>query len=532
MKTTIPKEVIAISNKLLANGHEVYLVGGCVRDLLMSREPNDWDIATNAKPEEVQKIFPDSVYENQFGTVAVKATRGTTRNSQISGTRNHAESVRELAPEIIEVTTFRLEGKYTDKRHPDEIKFAKTIEEDLARRDFTINSMALDLQSAESKAQSVSDSRFALSDLQVVDPYGGQEDLRNKIIRAVGNPEERFQEDALRLMRALRFSAQLGFGIEFKTKAAVKKHANLLEFIAKERIRDEMEKLLMTERAHESVQLMKELGLLHYVLPELEEGFGMEQNKHHKYTVFEHNLRSLEYATQKNFSLELRIASLLHDVGKARTRVWKDDPEGEKIREGVKGDWTFYQHQYVGERLTLEALDRLHFSRRLSEKVALLVREHMFVYDPEIVTERGVRRLVRRVGPENIDDLLLVREADRIGSGVAKAQPYRLRHLKAMIEKAKTEPIHPKMLKIKGDAVMEILKIEPGPKVGKILAVLLDEVLDDPSLNEGDWLKSRVKELGKLPEKELDKLAEKAKESAEEAQRRIDAEIMKKYFVK
>src|SRR3989338_2594531 len=241
----------------------------------------------------------------------------------------------------------------------------------------------------------------------------------------------------------------------------------------------------MTQDAAEGVHQMQELGLLRYVLPELEEGAGMEQNEHHIYTVFEHNIRALDYAAKKNFPIDLRLASLLHDVGKPRSRGWKDKPEGKKIREGHKGDWTFYQHQYIGEEMALKMLDRLHFPRKMIEKIALLVREHMFVYDPEIitekgvkqgVTERGVRRLVRRVGPENIDDLFLVREADRIGSGVKKPVPYRLRHLKAMIEKAKHDPISPKMLKVNGEDVMENLDIAPGPKVGFVLSALLEEI--------------------------------------------------------
>jgi len=305
-----------------------------------------------------------------------------------------------------------------------------------------------------------------------------------------------------------------------------------LEFIAKERIADEVLKLLMTERAADGVVKMSELGLLKYVLPELAEGIDMEQNKHHKYTVFEHNLRSLEYAAKQNFPLDIRLSALLHDVGKPRTRVWKNDPRGEKTLKGKKGDWTFYQHQYVGEKMALRMLDRLRLPCKLTEKIALLVREHMFVYDPELVTERGVRRLLRRVGSENMDDLMLVREADRIGSGVAKAVPYRLRHLKAMIERVKKDPVSVKMLAVKGNDVMETLKIEPGPKVGKILNILLEEVLDSPVLNDRDKLVVRVRELAKLPEKELDKMTELAKLKAVEEQKCTEEEIMKKFFVK
>lgn len=499
-------EIKAVADRLTKAGREAFLVGGCIRDLLLEKDPKDWDIATDAKPEEIQEVFSDSVYENAFGTVAVKT-----------------ES-EDPAKKIVEVTTYRLEGKYSDKRHPDEIKFAKTIDEDLSRRDFTINAMAFEVTTHKRRAEGL------------VDPFSGVDDLRAKLIRAVGKPEERFEEDALRLMRAVRFAAQLGFSIESGTAGAIKEKAGLLEFIAKERIRNELEKLLMTEKATDGIRQMQELGLLRYVMPELEEGLGMEQNRHHIYTVFEHNLRSLEYAVKNNFPVDLRIAALLHDVGKPRVRVWKNDPRGERTLKGEKGDWTFYQHQYIGERMALEMLSRLRFPRQMIEKIALLVREHMFVYDPEAVTEKGVRRLVRRVGSENIDDLLLVREADRIGSGVPKAQPYRLRHLRAMIEKAKQAPLGPKMLKIKGDDILEITGLNPrspeAPKIGKILSILLQEVVDSPEKNKKESLRDRIKELNRLSEKEFEKLAVQSRESVEEVQRRVDEEIKKKYFVK
>lgn len=501
-----PKEVKAIAEKLEKAGFEAYLVGGCLRDILLGREPKDWDLATRATPAEIQKIFTDSVYENKFGTVGVK-TDST-----------------DATLKIVEVTTFRKEGKYTDKRHPDEVTFAKDIQEDLSRRDFTVNAIALNLSLAghpETKSKDLK--RFfadAQNDKLPVDPFGGLEDLKKKIIRAVGNPIERFQEDALRLMRAVRFSAQLDFEIEPKTASAIKKEAGLLEFIAKERIRDEFEKLLITDNAAAGIVKMQELGLLKYVVPELDKGVGVTQNKHHIYTVFEHNVRSLAYAADKKFPLDLRIASLFHDVGKPKTK------------RGEGPDSTFYGHQVVGERMVLEIMDRLRFPKEMTEKVALLVREHMFVYDPETVTLRGVRRLVSRVGQENVDDLIKIREADRIGSGVPKAQPYRLRYLQAMIEKVKKDPVGPKMLKVDGKDIMTILKIEPGPRIGATLAILLEEVLDEPKLNLKKNLEKKVKELGKLSEKELFALAAKAKHSASEAQNRIDEDIKKKYFVK
>ncbi|MEK7611866.1 MAG: HD domain-containing protein [Patescibacteria group bacterium] len=492
MKSRIPKEVKMIAERLNEGGFDAYLVGGCVRDIMMENSPaegpSDWDVATNAKPEEIQKLFSDSVYENEFGTVGVKTDS------------------EDPKLKVIEVTTFRIEGKYSDKRHPDEVTFASTIEEDLSRRDFTVNAMALKITDASREL--------------IVDPYHGQEDLKKKIIRAVGKAEQRFEEDALRLLRAIRFSAQLGFAIEEKTAQAITKQSGLLAYVSKERIRDEFTKLMLTDRAAEGVRMLLAHKLLIHIAPEIEEGISVTQNKHHIYTVFEHNLRSLEYAVAERFPLHIRLASLFHDVGKPRSK------------KGDGPDSTFYGHQVVGERMTATIMDRLRFSKTLTETVALLVREHMFVYDPEAVTLAGVRRLIARVGKDNVDALLKLREADRIGSGVPKAQPYRLRYLRAMIEKVQKDPVSPKMLKANGEDVMRVLKMSPGPRIGKILAVLLEEVLEDPKYNTKKVLEKRIQELGKMTDKELEDFARKAKESASAAQHRIDEEIKKKYFVK
>ena len=498
MKFNIPEEIIEIAKKLqnppTGGNFQAYLVGGCVRDLLMEREPKDWDITTNAKPKEIQKIFPDSVYENKFGTVAVKTD---SENPKLK---------------IVEITTFRLEGKYTDKRHPDEIKFAKTVEEDLARRDFTINAIAFNMGTSDVPRT---------SDVQnIIDPFNGQKDIKNKIIRTVGNPEERFNEDALRLMRAVRFATELNFEIEKKTSEAVKKQANLLEMIAKERICEEFKKILATKNAVKGVQTLEDLGLLRHVVPELREGINVGQNKHHIYTVWEHNLRALDYAVKKDYSLEIRMAALLHDVGKPETKA------------GDGPDSTFYNHEVIGAKIAARALDRLHFSKVFIEKVVHLVRYHLFYYNVGEVTEAGVRRFLRRVGPENVEDFIKLREADRIGSGVPKAVPYKLRHLLFMIEKVKRDPLSPKMLKVSGNDVMEILEIEPGPKVGWILSILLDEVVEEPDKNSSKYLALRIKEFGNLSDDKLEKLSKNAKEKKDEFESGAEEEIKKKFYVK
>ena len=499
----IPEEVKSVIEKLKGAGFEAYIVGGCVRDFLRNVEPEDWDVATNAKPEEIQKIFPKSFYSNQFFTVTVQ-----------TGSEN--PKLKE-----IEITTFRKEAKYTDKRHPDEITFAKTIKEDLARRDFTINAMAMGLKSKTLNPKSETNSKFQIpnSKLILIDPFKGQEDLKNKIIRAVGDPKERFSEDALRMIRAVRFATTLGFGIEKKTAEAISKNAHWLKMISKERVRDEFLKIVMSEKAAEGVELLRKLGLLKYVVPELEEGYKITQNKHHIYECYEHSLRSLDFAAKKGFNKFVRLAALFHDIGKPRTK------------KGEGPDATFYGHEIVGAKMTAQILNRLKFPKKEVEKITKLVRYHLFYYNVGEVGESSVRRLVRQVGPENMEELLQVRMADRIGSGVPKAEPYKLRHLRYLIEKVSRDPISVKMLKVNGEDVMRILKISPGPKIGQALDVLLGLVLEDPKKNEREFLEKEIEKLGRLSDEELEKLARKAREEREKIEQKRDEMAKRKYWV-
>jgi len=504
----IPKEVKSVIDKLKRNGFEAYIVGGCVRDFLRNVEPDDWDVATNAKPKEIQKIFPKSFYENKFLTVTVQ-------------TESQNPKLKE-----IEITTYRSEAKYTDKRHPDEVKFAKTIEEDLARRDFTVNAIAIKTQNAKVKSQK----------LEIIDPFLGRRDLEKKIIRAVGNPEERFSEDALRMLRAVRFAITLGenwkfeercsslapakaWAIEEKTAEAIKKNSFWLQAISKERVRDELLKIIMGDRAAEGIELLRKLSLLKYIIPELEEGYKISQNKHHIYECYEHYLRSLDFAAKKNFNKYVRLAALFHDIGKPR------------VKKGEGPDATFYNHEVVGAKMTFQILNRLKFPKKDIEKIARLVRYHLFYYNPGEVGESSVRRLLRQVGPENMEELLQVRMADRIGSGVPKAEPYKLRHLRYVIEKVNRNPISVKMLKVNGNDVMKILNIKPGPKIGQILDILLGYVLETPEKNEKAFLEEKIKELGKLKDEKLKEISQKARKEREKIEMKRDEMTKKKYWV-
>jgi len=482
MKQHIPAQVNKVVEALEKQGFEAFVVGGCVRDLLLGKEPEDWDVTTNAKPKEIQKIFPESFYENKFFTVTVL-------------TQSQNPKLKE-----IEVTTYRSDHKYTDRRRPEEVKYAKTLNEDLSRRDFTVNAMAL--------------RGDELSDL-----FHGEEDLKQKVIRAVGDPNERLSEDALRMMRAARLATVLKFSIEEQTKKAIQENAALLQEISKERIRDELAKIIMADNAMQGIELLRELKLLQYIIPELQEGYGVEQNKHHKYTVWEHNLLSLDFAAAQKWGCAVRIASLLHDVAKPR------------VKRGQGKDATFYDHEVVGASMAKKILQRLKFPNKDIESIANLIRYHMFYYNVDEVTDSAVRRLVRKIGPENVEDLLRLRQADRIGSGVPKAEPYKFRHLKYVIEKVAQDPISSSMLKINGNDIIRMGKLQPGPRVGHILDVLLGEILEEPKNNTKAHLGKRAKELLELPEQELYKQAVKSRQEREHIETRRDEMTKQKYWV-
>ena len=483
----IPKYLYKIAQKLKDSGYEAYLVGGCVRDILMKKNPQDWDMTTDARPEEILAVFPEGKYENDFGTVLLPI-RLEKKEGELKG----------QLQDVIEITTYRSEQGYSDRRHPDSIQFETKLDKDLERRDFTINALALDL-TQENK---------------IIDLFGGEKDIKKKIIRAVGEPSDRFKEDALRMLRAIRLSAQLGFKIEEKTKRAIVKLAGSIKFVSKERIRDELIKILASDRPAEGIMLLHDCKLLQYIIPELEQGVGVAQDRHHIYPVFKHNILSLKHCPSKEWSV--RLAALLHDVAKPKTR---------KIINGVA---TFYNHEHLGAKMVAKILARLKFSATDQARIVNLVKNHMFYYNVGEVSAASVRRLIVKVGKENLKDLIDLRIADRLGSGTPKAMPYKLRHLEYMLEKVQNDPVSVKMLKINGDDIMRILNIPPGPKIGAILDVLLGEVIEDPKLNVKKVLEKRVKELNEF---DLSELRLRAKEIIEEKREEDDKKIKREHRV-
>jgi poly(A) polymerase/tRNA nucleotidyltransferase (CCA-adding enzyme) len=487
----IPPEVVEAIKTLENKGFEAFPVGGCVRDILLGLTPKDWDITTNARPEEIISLFPKTFYENSYGTVGVVFEKSSNENVR-----------------LIEVTPYRLEGKYEDYRHPNEVIFAKKIEDDLKRRDFTINAIAIRL------------SGNAIKD--IVDFYDGFKDIKDKIIRTVGSPLERFNEDALRMLRAVRFATQLGFTINGDTKKAIQSHNNLLKHISFERIRDEFVKILMSDEPKRGIEMTHELGLLKNFIPELEQSIGVKQPQAHAYEVWEHLLISLQHAADKKWPLEIRLAALFHDISKPKTA-------------GVSSEThqiTFYGHEVVGSRETRKIMERLKFPMKTTEKVTKLVRWHMFFSDPEKITLSAVRRMVINVGRENIWDLMDLRICDRIGTGRPKESPYRFRKYQSMIEEALRDPISVSMLKINGGELIKNLGIEPGPKVGAILHALLEEVLENPKLNTKEYLENRSVEFNKMEENDLESLAKEGKNKKDEKNKEKVDEIRGKFHVK
>ena len=483
----IPEYLHKIAKDLKVSGYEAYLVGGCVRDILMKKIPKDWDMTTNAKPEEILKVFKDAKYENEFGTV-ILPIRLEVKEGEAKG---------ELK-DVVEITTYRSEQGYSDRRHPDTVRFETELDKDLERRDFTINALALDLTEED----------------KIIDLFGGQKDIKQKIVRAVGEPSDRFKEDALRMLRAIRFSSQLGFELEPKTQRAIVKLAGSIKFVSKERIHDELVKILASDKPSEGIMLLHDCKLLQYIIPELETGVDVPQDRHHIYPVFKHNVLALKYCPSKEW--QVRLAALLHDVAKPKTR---------KIIDGIA---TFYNHEYLGAKMTDKIMTRLKFSAADQTRIVNLVKNHMFYYNVGEVSAASVRRLIVKVGRENLKDLIDLRIADRLGSGTPKAMPYKLRHLEYMMERVQNDPVSVKMLKVKGDDIMKILSITPSPKIGAILDVLLGEVLEDPELNNETGLEKRVKELNEF---NLDELRLKAKEVIAEKREEDDKIIKRQHKV-
>jgi tRNA nucleotidyltransferase (CCA-adding enzyme) len=439
----LPSDVKNIMNKFQKAGYQIYIVGGAVRDLLMDRQVNDWDFTTDATPEEILKVIPEGFYDNKFGTVGLN-----------------------VGDEVFEITTMRKEGDYKDFRHPTKVGWTNKIEEDLARRDFTINALALS------------------ADEKIIDPFLGQQDIREKIIKTVGDPNNRFREDALRLIRAIRIATQLEFDIDKNTFAAIQDNKELIKEVTNERIRDELFKLLSSTNPYVGIIKLREAGILQIILPELERCFGLVQEgpKHDRiYDIGEHNLLSLKHCPSSDPLV--RLAALLHDTGKPDT-----------YEVDTSGNVTFYNHEVAGGKIVLQIAKRFNLSKKQTDKLYRLVRWHLFTVD-ENQTDSAIRRFIKNTGVENIEDMMAVRVGDRLGGGTKNAISWRMEKFNERIKQVLTKPFSISDLKINGLDVMKELNINPGPKVGEILQKLFEEVLEDSSKNTRDFLLKRLKDI-------------------------------------
>jgi len=436
LRIDLPPAVATVLATLRGSGYEAALVGGCVRDLVRGEQPADWDVATSAPPEVVASLFRGATWENQFGTVTVRDPEG--------------------GPGI-EVTTYRVEAGYRDQRRPDEVRWGESLAEDLARRDFTINAMAwLPDEGSEPSGR-------------LVDPFGGAADLEDGLLRAVGDPEARFGEDALRLLRAVRFATRFGMRIDPSTEVAIRTHAPDAGGLSGERVRDELMRILAgalpPSRAFE---MMERLGLLTVLLPELAALRDVQQSKPLAGDALDHSLRAADALPAAD--PVLRLAGLLHDVGKATTQA----------------DGHFLFHDREGSLLAEQILLRLRAPRAEVARVARLVRQHMFAYTRDW-TDAAVRRFVRRVGVDLLPDLFALREADDIASGIDEP-PSGWRELRERVAAVAGDPLETGHLAISGDDLVAELGIAPGPPIGQLLAALLEAVVEDPGLNSRDRL--------------------------------------------
>ena len=426
----VPEAVRAVMARLWEHGHAAYVVGGSVRDSLLGRPAKDWDLATDARPDRLLAVFPGSVYENQFGTVAVREGGA-----------------------IHEVTTFRTDHDYADFRRPHRVEFGDEVRLDLARRDFTINAIAWGRE-ADAPASAL------------VDPFDGVADIERRALRAVGDPGARFGEDALRMVRAVRLAAVLDLDIEQATLAAIREHAALAAHVSGERVSAELEKLLAAPRPSIGFRLMAETGLLAVLFPELEAQRGVPQNKIEGEDLFDHTVRSVDAAPSDRPIV--RLAALLHDVGKPPT-----------IDDGP-----FRGHEVAGADMAGRLLERLRTPKAASDRVVRLVRHHMFTYEPRW-SDSGVRRFLQRVGIDAVDDLFTLREADNVGSGVP-AEAHGLGELRSRVaaELAASVVLDRSRLAVSGDDLIAELGLPQGPRLGRILDELLERVIAEPRLND------------------------------------------------
>ena len=424
----VPAPVADLLTTLRRGGRAAYVVGGCLRDALLGREPADWDLTTDARPEQVQALFSNALYENRFGTVVVR--RGGVD---------------------YEITTFRRDVSYSDFRHPDSVEFGDSIEEDLARRDFTVNAMAWGGGPGDEPA--------------FIDPHGGRGDLDRRLLRAVGDPDKRFGEDALRMVRAVRLAATLEFEVEAETLAAVGRNAELARRLSGERICAELLKLLAARRPSIGLGLMADSGLLAVVAPVLARQRGLAQNKIDGEDLWDHTLRTVDAAPNRQL---VRLAALLHDAGKPDTLA----------------DGHFHGHDTVGAALARDYLAGLHAPRALQERVAHLVLHHMFSYQPKW-SDAAVRRFIRKVGPGCVDDLLALRAADNEGSGLP-AEAGHLAELASRVgaELAADAVLGRSQLAIDGNDLMAELGMRPGRDLGLLLDDLTERVVSEPALND------------------------------------------------
>lgn len=532
MQLNLPFESLCIIYALQEAGFEAYLVGGAVRDLMLKQELiNDFDFTTNANPQEIQRVFPGSFYENQFGTVSIThenllqqlikknwslpkkniyqrlldhetALYQTNQKEKIINLKtakkihyslkekvlDSEKIIEQNAPKVylppFEITTFRSDGNYADHRRPESVTWGKTITDDLSRRDFTINAMAIAIDKESLKnifqKQAIAENyQLQTNDWQLIDEFQGFKDLKTGLIRTVGDPNERFAEDALRMLRAIRLAVQLNMELEKETFLSIQNNHDSLPFISAERVGGEMIKILASTDPARGVKLLDESGLLNHIIPELKMGKNMDQSGHHKTDVWTHSLDAL--ATCPSNDPVVRLATLIHDIGKPDTYDKKDQ------------EISFYNHEVLGARIASKIAKRLRLSKKDVQRVFILVRYHMFYYQTDH-SDASIRRFIKKVSLENIDDILDLREGDRLGSG-AKKTSWRLEEFKKRIIEQLNQPMDLSDLAINGQIIMDEFQLKPSPLIGQILNQLLEEVMENPALNTKPSLIAETKKI-------------------------------------